>query len=584
MAPRQEEIRELKAQNRQLEKALRDRERELYSIQRIGKALSSTLHLNELLNLIMQEITTLMDADRSSLFLVDHERKQIWSKIALKAEVKEIRLPLGKGISGHVAAAGEIINIPDAYKDKRFDPATDKRTGYRTRSILCIPVWNPAAPGDLQKIIGVIQVLNKKQGVFTAEDETLLEALAGQVAISISHAWLYDRLAKKFRETDLLYDVEQLLSSEYELPDITQKILHKTVAHLKARWVLAYFPVEGQYWFLGVNDRGEERFMKHAAVSLGWANFAQHPSPAGLTDRREECRQYFEIAEDLDSLTVSALVSPIRFYHQDYGVLMALGLKAAEGQDFEDERIMLELVAQMISRAQEIYQLRETALKRERLSAIGQMMSTVVHDIRGPVNTIYGFMDLIEDTNTSPGERREFAEIIRDEIKSAMNMITEVLDFAKGKTSILPRKTSVDKLVKRFMPRLQQMCQQQNTELVIAANSKQLLYADEEKLNRVFYNITKNALEAMGTGGKFHFEVTDDGREVAFRFSDTGPGIPRDIRRRLFDSFVTSGKESGTGLGLAIVKKIVDEHHGEIEIDSREGEGATFLIKLPVYR
>lgn len=119
MATRQVEIRELKAQNRRLEKALRGRERELYSIQRIGKALSSTLHLDELLNLIMQEITTLMDADRSSLFLVDHERKQIWSKIALKAEVKEIRLPLGKGISGHVAAAGETINIPDAYKDSR---------------------------------------------------------------------------------------------------------------------------------------------------------------------------------------------------------------------------------------------------------------------------------------------------------------------------------------------------------------------------------------------------------------------------------------------------------------------------------
>lgn len=584
MATRQVEIRELKAQNRRLEKALRGRERELYSIQRIGKALSSTLHLDELLNLIMQEITTLMDADRSSLFLVDHERKQIWSKIALKAEVKEIRLPLGKGISGHVAAAGETINIPDAYKDSRFDPATDKRTGYRTRSILCLPVWNPAAPGDLQKIIGVIQVLNKKQGVFTAEDETLLEALAGQVAISISHAWLYDRLAKKFRETDLLYEVEQLLSTEYELPVITQKILHKTVIHLKARWVLAYFPVEGQYWFLGVNEGGEKRFMKHSAVSLGWNDFVQHSSPAGLRDCREECRQYFGIEENLDSATLTALVSPIRFYHQDYGVLIALGLKAAEGQDFEDERIMLELVAQMISRAQEIHQLRETALKRERLSAIGQMMSTVVHDIRGPVNTIYGFMDLIEDTGTSPSERREFAEIIRDEIKSAMNMITEVLDFAKGKTSILPRKTSVDNLVKRFTPRLRQMCQQQNTELVCNVNSSQLIYADEEKLNRVFYNITKNALEAMGEGGKFRFEVTDDNREVAFRFSDTGPGIPRDIRHRLFDSFVTSGKESGTGLGLAIVKKIVDEHHGEIEIDSREGEGATFLIKLPVHR
>ncbi|MCB0306877.1 MAG: HAMP domain-containing histidine kinase, partial [Calditrichaeota bacterium] len=85
-------------------------------------------------------------------------------------------------------------------------------------------------------------------------------------------------------------------------------------------------------------------------------------------------------------------------------------------------------------------------------------------------------------------------------------------------------------------------------------------------------------------GGRFDFRVNDDGKVVTFHFSDSGPGIPREILDRLFDSFVTSGKESGTGLGLAIVKKIVDEHRGEIEIDSPAGAGATFRIKLPVMK
>jgi signal transduction histidine kinase len=166
----------------------------------------------------------------------------------------------------------------------------------------------------------------------------------------------------------------------------------------------------------------------------------------------------------------------------------------------------------------------------------------------------------MEDKTTTDNERSEYSEIIRDEIKSAMNMITEVLDFARGKTSILPRKSSVKNVLKRFKPRIEEMCQQWKTDLIFDIKSNKLIYVDEDKLNRVFFNVSKNALEAMGEGGKFIFQVSDEGEKVVFRFSDNGP------------------------LGLAIVKKIVDEHGGEIEIESREGEGATFRIKLPVYQ
>jgi len=154
-----------------LQARLQQKEREIYSIQKIGQALSSTLHLDELLGVIMREITHLMNADRSTLYLVDRNKQEIWSKIALKAEVKEIRQKMGVGISGYVAASGEKINIPDAYQDSRFDPTTDKRTGYHTRSILCLPVWEPATSQQQQReVLGVIQVLNKSEGHFTAED------------------------------------------------------------------------------------------------------------------------------------------------------------------------------------------------------------------------------------------------------------------------------------------------------------------------------------------------------------------------------------------------------------------------------
>lgn len=570
------------AEYAQLEARLQQKERELYSIQRIGRALSSTLELDALLRLIIQEITTLMDADRSSLFLVDHVRGEIWSKIALKAEVREIRLPIGKGISGYVAQTGEVINIPDAYQDDRFDPGTDRKTGYRTRSILCMPVWDPHERGDARQVIGVIQVLNKSNGHFTGADEELLEALAGQVAISISNASLYARLDRKFRETDLLYEVEQMLSTVFDMRPLLTGLMSRTARHLEAEWVLGFLPLGDTFLFVAANGDRDDFYAENGAVAREWYDLMAAPTFEALTACWDDVRHYFRLPADLGPGDGPLTWTGFPVDGDNNGVVMALGAGGGRTRADADDRTMLELVGQKMARAQELHNLRETLFRGERLSAIGQMMSTIVHDIRGPVNTIYGFVDLMSDDGTTPEERAEFAGIIRDEVKSTMNMITEVLDFAKGKTSILPRKSSVRNILKVFKPRLEQMSQKFGSTLDLSVESEALVYADEDKLNRVFYNISKNAHEAMGSGGTFRVRVYEQDSQVVFQFTDTGPGIPREILPRLFESFVTSGKDSGTGLGLAIVKKIVDEHDGRIELESPEGEGATFRIHLPV--
>jgi len=109
-----------------------------------------------------------------------------------------------------------------------------------------------------------------------------------------------------------------------------------------------------------------------------------------------------------------------------------------------------------------------------------------------------------------------------------------------------------------------------------------MIYIDPEKISRVFMNIMKNALEAMEKGGTFSIAVEKVDDEVEFSLSDTGKGIPAEIKDHLFDSFVTSGKKDGTGLGLAIVKKIIDEHNGRIEVDSEPGAGTTFKIYFKI--
>lgn len=174
----------------QLEMA-RVRVQRLEGLLDVGVEIASELDLDRLLEKIMSCVTTVMNAERSSLFIIDPDTNELWSKIAQGAE--EIRFPVGTGIAGTVAQSGETINIADAYDDPRFNPEFDRKSGFRTRSILCIPMRN-----RMGEIIGVVQVLNKRDGAFTEDDEELLAALAAQAAVAWDNAQLYEEQRRAF--------------------------------------------------------------------------------------------------------------------------------------------------------------------------------------------------------------------------------------------------------------------------------------------------------------------------------------------------------------------------------------------------
>ncbi|HEX8441930.1 GAF and HD-GYP domain-containing protein [Archangium sp.] len=167
--------------------------KKLTSILDVTKAMSAERDLDLLLPLILYEASKVVEADRCSLFVLDRERNELWSKVA-QGSKSEIRLPVGSGIAGQVAHTGEVINLPDAYADERFNRSFDTLSGYRTQSILCVPMRD--ANGE---VTGVIQALNKLSGLpFDSEDEELLLALGAQAAGAIENALLHEEINKLF--------------------------------------------------------------------------------------------------------------------------------------------------------------------------------------------------------------------------------------------------------------------------------------------------------------------------------------------------------------------------------------------------
>jgi Nif-specific regulatory protein len=159
----------------------------LFPVLRICQRMNSERDLAALLDLIATEATKLMGADRASLFLLDRDRGELWSKIALGSE--EIRFDARLGIAGAVALTGQTINVEEAHKDPRFHKEIDLRSGYHTQTLLAVPLRTHEG-----QIIGTFEVLNKKSGSFGKEDEEILKALAAQAAIAIETVQLMEEM------------------------------------------------------------------------------------------------------------------------------------------------------------------------------------------------------------------------------------------------------------------------------------------------------------------------------------------------------------------------------------------------------
>ena len=165
-----------------------DVQQKLEILLNISHTLGEEIHLDSMLTTMVSEVTKAMKAERTSLFLYDEGAHQLYTKVAEGLQSKEIRVPMGVGIVGMAAETRCPINIPDAYQDPRFNPEFDKKSGFVTRAILCLPIIS-----QQNRLLGVVQVLNKRGGsAFTSEDETFLRAISTHLALALQRAELVD--------------------------------------------------------------------------------------------------------------------------------------------------------------------------------------------------------------------------------------------------------------------------------------------------------------------------------------------------------------------------------------------------------
>jgi len=171
----------------------------LQSLVDATRLIHSSLDLQELLSIILKIAIENTHAEAGTIYLLDKEKNEIWSKVSDSDGVIDIRLPIGEGIAGYVAQTGKIVNITDAYSHPKFTAHFDKVSGFRTRTMLCLPMRD-----EFDNIIGVFQIMNKRNGIFEKEDEEFLSDLSVHAALAINKAYLHSQVLEKQKiETEL---------------------------------------------------------------------------------------------------------------------------------------------------------------------------------------------------------------------------------------------------------------------------------------------------------------------------------------------------------------------------------------------
>jgi len=272
--------------------------------------------------------------------------------------------------------------------------------------------------------------------------------------------------------------------------------------------------------------------------------------------------------------------------------MLVLGAAPRRKRPVSDaEARLVSIIATRAALAVENHSYQKELIASERLAALGTMAGMMVHDFRGPMTLIRGWAETLVAGDVAPEETASRARIIVEAVDRLERMTAETLDFARGAEKLVLRAVPlglfVAELAAGIEAELPGLCVERDFEVPGARRAT----LDVDKIRRAVANVAANAREAMGGAGRLRFSARlaagEDGspERLELVLTDEGPGVPEEIRDRVFEPFVTLGKKRGTGLGLAVARRFVEDHGGTLELmppGATAGPGAAFRLGLPL--
>lgn len=519
------------------EKELIRKNEELLIINRIGRDISQSLNLDTILNRAINNLSRIVGNQGIGIYLVDRKNNELvftahkgFSKKFFKLVS---RLRIGEGLAGNVATR----QVPMAYDDYTKFPQhiDDVAKKEKIKSLLSVPLKTK------NKILGVLNISTKKPYHFTVEEINLISLIGNQIGVAIENA----RLLEKVKESEKKYKtlVEDINDGYFLCQD--NQVLYTNSAFLSMHG----------YDKLEVIGNDFRKFLSEQTVTHVENILSGRSKRNEIPEHLEFLRKH----RNGKKLPTELKINLVEFNGKPSVIAI-----------FRDISIRKEMEQKVI--------------ENQRLASIGQLTADIAHEIRNPLSSIKTNIQVLSNKLHLQGFNKRRMEIAVEEILRLDQILQDVLNFSVP----VKMQMSLDHLhniIDRCIGLIHEKIKKTNINVI------QKLSGDLPKIKmntgmiqQVVLNIFLNAIAAMPDGGHIIIMTqnipAEDGQMIRLEVMDSGCGIAKDNLKRVFDPFFST-KTQGAGLGLSNVKKIIDAHHGKIEIDSRINQGTSIIITLP---
>jgi signal transduction histidine kinase len=570
----------------------------------------SSLDPHVVLHHILDLTSEALDATEGAILLPDPKTSELVFELLTGEEAVDLRgrrLRAGQGVAGWVATHDRALNVPDAYQDHRFYPGIDQSRDFTTHSLLAAPMRHRG------QLVGVIEMVNKRDGTFTDDDQSLLEAVASIAAVALENARLYTATRARAEELAMLNEFGLVLTSNLDFSAVSATALEHIRRLLQPEVVALLQPTsQGEELSLvrslvhGQEAKEPLRIPVDDSV-MGWV--LKHRRPVLFDDLWTSSRYWKPVEEYLEQPLRSLIAVPL-LRTQDVVGIIAVGSKAVGAYTEEDLHSLQALAstltvalenARLYKDLEDLLHERERAqaqlIQTEKMAALGRLVASIAHEINNPLQAVQGCLtlageELDEDESRSSSQREliaRYLNIAEEEIDRISVIVRRARDFYRPARSLI-QETDIHDVLESVLALSNK--QLQHSEIRVERNWQEdlpLLESNPDHLKQVFLNLVLNAIDAMPDGGTLSVRTATaeilgpqgPHPAVSIELEDDGLGMPSETLSRLFEPFFTT-KENGSGLGLSISYGIIQAHYGTIDAASRPGEGTVFTILLPI--
>jgi len=570
---RQQMLSKLETTDKQLEsayQATRRNEKRLSALNEISAIISQSLEFEDILSAVVDKLKQVMGLDVVLIFLLDKDKQEL--ELVTHRDVSEEfivglkGLKVGEGFNGRVAQTGEPLVIQDASQDPRLTREIVKREGIKAEVIVPLK-----AKG---MVVGTLAGAMRKSRQFQDEEVELLSTICSQVGMGIENSQLYQREHMA---------AQQALASEKRYREIFED------AH-DAIWIH-----DSNGNIIAVNKATEE-MTGYSSKELLKMNVRDFLAEEGISLARQIRRKLF-LGEPVEQPYEQRLVSKdgtARILKLTTNLIKEESkLKGFQNiaRDVTREKEIQDKLRATYQELQESHQQlkesQEQLIQAEKLTSLGQLAASIAHEVNNPLSGVLAYTQLltkkIRGNNIPKDVSLQYLSKMEAELIRSTKLIRHLLDFARQSPPAF-RPLNLNDVVNRSFDLAAHSAELQHIQTVKELDpSLPSLMADFDQLHQVCTNLILNAIQAMPQGGKLTIRTSASNGQLRMEIHDTGCGISQKNMRKLFTPFFTTKQEvKGVGLGLAISYGIVQRHNGKIEVQSKEGEGTTFTICLPL--